>query len=334
MKLFSNRGLHSERADLKKTPKQGAGAWKKALIIILSVLLALIVAVILFLTIYVKPPESPQPMLSVTAIDPDTGEQVVRDDMLEYKESFYNILIAGTDYDGTRTDTIMIARLDTKNHTVALMSIPRDTVVEVGGRRVKINSVYGAYGCGQSGMEALMLEIEDLLGFLPSGYALVNLTAFVELVDSIGGVYFDVPQRMLYSDPTQNLYIDLYPGYQLLDGQHAMQLVRFRTYATADIQRTHVQHDFLKAVAKQCLSGANLTKISEYCDILSRNLTTNFTTGNLLYFAQELTKSDLDAMESYTLPGDPIWIDGSYYQLRESEVREIVDKSFNPYVER
>ena len=72
---------------------------KKALIIILSIILALVLAVILFLTLYVKPPESPQPILSVTTIDPDTGEKIVRevDENLEYKDSFYNILLAGTD---------------------------------------------------------------------------------------------------------------------------------------------------------------------------------------------------------------------------------------------
>ncbi|MBQ7566874.1 MAG: LCP family protein [Oscillospiraceae bacterium] len=337
MKVFSGGGSHTGREKPQKKEKTGMSGGKKALIIILSIILALVLAVILFLTLYVKPPESPQPILSVTTIDPDTGEKIVRevDENLEYKDSFYNILLAGTDYEGIRTDTIMIARINTKDHTVALMSIPRDSLVQIGSRRDRINTVYATYGMGQAGMEALMLEVEDVLGFMPSGYALINLNAFVEMVDTVGGVYFDVPQRMLYSDPTQDLYIDLYPGYQLLDGEHAMQLVRYRSYAAADIQRTHVQQDFMKELAKQCLSGGNLTKISEYCEILQRNVTTNFTTGNLLYFAQELMKCDLDAAESYTLPGDPVMVNGaSCYRLREAEVKEIVDKSFNPYVER
>ena len=342
MKLFSGGGAHTgkhgaDRDVTRSETKRNMGKGKVALIVVLSILLALVLGIIAFLTFYVRPPEALPPGLSGTTVDPDTGEKVVRpvDDNTTYKESFYNILLAGVDYEGVRTDTIMIARIDTKEHTVALMSIPRDSLVEIGGRKDRINTVYATYGRGQAGMEALMLEVEDLLGFMPSGYALINLNAFVEMVDTIGGVYFNVPQRMLYSDPTQNLYIDLYPGYQLLDGQHAMQLVRFRTYAAADIQRTHVQQDFMKELAKQCLSGGNLTKISDYCDILARNLTTNFTTGNLLYFAQELLKCDLDATESYTLPGDPVSIGGaSYYRLHEGEVREIVEKSFNPYGER
>ena len=333
MKLISNRGSR-QAGDQNTEPKKKLNSRKKALIITLSVLLAIVLAVALFLTFYVKPPDTTSPSISV--LDPDTGEEVIRngDDASLYKDSYYNILLAGTDKDGTRTDTIMIARLDSKNHDVALMSIPRDSIVKVNGRTTKINSVYGIYGCGEDGMEALMLKVEELLGFLPTGYALINLDAFVEMVDTIGGVYFDVPQRMYYVDPTQDLYIDLYPGYQLLDGEHAMELVRFRSYADADIQRTHVQQEFMKALVKQCLSGSNLTKISDYCDILSRNLTTSFSTGNLLFFAQELLKCNLSEIESVTLPGDPVLIDGSYYQLRDSEVKEIVRKSFNPYVER
>lgn len=331
MKFTSSHGAHVQAPQEKK--KSESGRWKKVLIVLLSVLLALVLGVILFLTLYVKPPEAPAP--TITIADPDTGEPVIRSDESSiYKEHYYNILLAGTDHDGTRTDTIMIARLDAVNHTVALMSIPRDTVVKVGGKSVKINSIYGIYGCGDEGMQALMLELEELLGFMPSGYLLINLRAFVEMVDTVGGVYFDVPQRMYYVDPTQDLYIDLYPGYQLLDGQHAMQLVRYRSYADADLHRTRVQQDFMKALAKQCLSGSNLTKISDYCDIMIRNTTTSFTTGNLLYFAQELLKCDLDEMDTYTLPGEPIWIDGSYYRLYEGEVQKIVDESFNPYVER
>ena len=88
------------------------------------------------------------------------------------------------------------------------------------------------------------------------------------LVDAIGGVEFDVPMRMYYTDPTQDLYIDLQPGLQTLDGEHAMQLVRFRKgYATQDLQRTEVQRDFLQALAKQCLKVSNLSKIGSFAKI-------------------------------------------------------------------
>jgi len=249
------------------------------------------------------------------------------------KEGYYNILLAGTDHDGFRTDTLMIARLDTVNHTVALLSIPRDTLVETSSGANKINSIYGIYGCGKRGMEALMLEIEDLLGFMPNGYALVNLNAFVELVDLVGGVDYNVPVDMYHVDPTQDLYIDLKAGQQHLDGNKAMQLVRFRGYGSADIERTRVQQKFLIALAKQCLTLSNLGKIGGYCDIFVRNVSTNYTSNNLVYFAQELVKCDFNSMSSYTLAGDGgYFVDGiDYYKLDEAKVQEVIMKDFYPY---
>lgn len=336
MKLFGNSrdaarsGKVPREYKDKKVKKVGKG--KKALIIFLSVLLLIVVALSLFVKFYVKPPEVVASTPSVDLPTDISSEDVQNTTLDNVKQGYYNILLAGTDNDGTRTDTMMIARIDTKKHTVALMSIPRDTLIKnSSGAAAKLNSVYGANGCGEKGMEALLLELEKILGFMPSGYALVDLNVFIELVDAVGGVYFDVPERMYHDDPTQNLHIDLQPGYQLLNGEKAMQLVRFRGYAQADIQRTHVQQDFIIEVAKQCISKP--TKLGDYIDIFSRNVTTNFSTGNLLYFAQELVKCDLDNMTSYTLPGKDLWIDASYYELIPEEVAAIVEKDFDPYLD-
>lgn len=125
---------------------------------------------------------------------------------------------------------------------------------------MKINSVYA--GGGKDGMERLAARLKDLLGFPVDGYVLVDLEAFQKTVDLVGGVEFDVPMDMNYEDPSQNLYIHLQKGLQTLDGEQAMGLVRFRKgYATQDIQRTQTQQQFLKALAKQCLSVSSLTKL-------------------------------------------------------------------------
>ena len=80
-----------------------------------------------------------------TTVDEETGEEIELEVEVpaSHKEGFYNILICGTDDDGGRTDTIMIARLDTNDHTVALMSVPRDTLISGNYSVPKINSVYG-----------------------------------------------------------------------------------------------------------------------------------------------------------------------------------------------
>lgn len=331
MKLFGN-SRHAARTSKKNTEQQGISGKKKTLLIVLSVVVGVILVVCLLLAFLIQPPKNPP--ISGEVIDPDTNQTYVPDpNKKEYKDGYFNILLAGTDNDGLRTDTIMIARINTKDNSVALLSIPRDTMIETSKGAAKINSVYGVYGGDKRGMEALMLEVEDLLGFMPNGYVLVKLDAFVELVDLIGGVYFDVPKDMYHIDPTQDLYINLSKGYQHLDGNEAMQLVRFRGYLTADIERTHVQQKFLAAVAKKCLELSNLGKIDGYVDIFQRNVTTNLDAGNFLFFAQKLLDCDFNAMNTYTLAGEGgHYVNGvDYYKVDEEKMQAVIEKDFYPY---
>ena len=335
-----------------KGARRLTGTQKGIILIAVSVLI-LAGTVIAVYKDFVKPPEKPAtPVVSVpeegketfkpptvvqieTQIDEETGEevQVETEVPASHKEGFYNILIVGTDDDGTRTDTIMIARMDVKDHTVAIMSIPRDTLIESSMTVPKINGAYGYAGKGEKGIKNLKSHLSTLLGFEVDGYANVNLNAFVELVDLVDGVEFDVPMRMYYSDPTQDLYIDLQPGKQTLDGEHAMQLVRFRKgYATQDIQRTQVQQQFLKALAKKCLNVVNLTKIGEMAQIFADHVTTDLSVGNIAYFGQELLKCDFDNMFTYTLEGEAVMMDGvSYYAIYLHNTLEAVNEYFNPY---
>ena len=182
-------------------------------------------------------------------------------------------------------------------------------------------------------MERLAARLKDLLGFPVDGYVLVDLEAFQKTVDLVGGVEFDVPMDMNYEDPSQNLYIHLQKGLQTLDGEQAMGLVRFRKgYATQDIQRTQTQQQFLKALAKQCLSVSSLTKLREFADIFSQYVTTNLTTGNMVWFGKELLSCDFDNMKTYTAEGEGAMINGaSYYPLYAGKLLSVVNEAFNPY---
>lgn len=349
--------------------KQTSGLWRKlngtqrGLILLALSVLILAGTVLAVSRALVKPPELPPEPEKTTApvVEPEQDKPAVQSaarpavepgvshvqtsvrpedetDETEFErpgspqEGFYNILLVGVDGDGTRTDTILIARLDANRHTVAMMSVPRDTLVNGSYTVPKINAVYGANGKGEAGVAALREKLASMLGFEVNGYVLVDLKAFVELVDLVGGVTFDVPQRMYYSDPTQNLYIDLNEGEQLLDGNHAMQLVRYRKYAEADIKRTQVQQDFLKALAKKCLSFGSVTKLKPMIELGFEYVETDLSLGNILYFTRELLKCDIDEMETCTLPGEGVWINGgSYYALYANQTREIVNENFNPY---
>ena len=349
-----NHEKHHGHFEAPREKKRLTGRQKGAL----GIVLALAVLIGLGVGIYkavVRPPQKTEPVVEtqpeaeetkepeiklptikhvVTKVDEDTGEEIEEELELpaSHREGVYNILICGTDDDGYRTDTIIVAHLDEETHDVALMSVPRDTVVLTGnGGIMKINSVYA--GGGADGMARLSKRLGAMLGFELDGYVLVNLEAFRETVDLVGGVEFDVPQDMYYQDPTQNLHIDLKAGKQLLDGEKAMELVRFRKgYASQDIQRTKVQQEFLRALAKKVLSVSSLTKIKEFADVFSTYVTTDLTVGNMLYFAKALMQCDFDAMKTYTLEGEGAMINGgSYYPLYAGKLVQVVNESFNPY---
>ena len=353
MKLFGNR-KGAEHIAARKTEKKTGGLkrWQRVTIIVAAIVLVLGGTALAVYKVNVKPPvKQPEPVeteplpeeetvkkptvyVPATEVDEETGEEteIETEVPASHRVGVYNILIAGTDGDGYRTDTIIVAHLDENTHEVALMSVPRDTAVMNGnGGLMKINSVY-ANG-KEEGMERLERRLSSLLGFEMDGYVLVNLDAFIKIVDLVGGVTVNVPQDMYYSDPSQNLLIDLKAGEQKLDGKQAMGLVRFRKgYATQDIQRTQTQQQFLKALAKQCLSVSSLTKLREFADIFSQYVTTNLTTGNMVWFGKELLSCDFDNMKTYTAEGEGAMINGaSYYPLYAGKLLSVVNEAFNPY---
>ena len=349
-----NHEKHHGHFEAPREKKRLTGRQKGALGIVLALAVLIGLGVGIYKTV-VRPPQKTEPVVEtqpeaeetkepeiklptikhvVTKVDEDTGEEIEEELELpaSHREGVYNILICGTDDDGYRTDTIIVAHLDEETHDVALMSVPRDTVVLTGnGGIMKINSVYA--GGGADGMARLSKRLGAMLGFELDGYVLVNLEAFRETVDLVEGVEFDVPQDMYYQDPTQNLHIDLQAGKQLLDGEKAMELVRFRKgYASQDIQRTKVQQEFLRALAKKVLSVSSLTKIKEFADVFSTYVTTDLTVGNMLYFAKALMQCNFDAMKTYTLEGEGAMINGgSYYPLYAGKLVQVVNESFNPY---
>lgn len=250
------------------------------------------------------------------------------------KDGCSTILLAGTDAGGTRTDTIMLCTLNTKDSSVSLLSIPRDTLVNDSYSVPKINGTYGVYGCGEDGMAALMDAVEKLVGFRPDGYVLIDLDGFVDLVDLMGGVEFDVPVDMHYSDPSQDLYIDLDAGVQTLNGEQAMGVVRFRsTYAMADLDRISVQRAFLSACMEQWATPKNVLKAPKLLPLVLESVTTDLTTANLAWCAGAVLRCDTAEIAANTLPGSASnWNGGSYYIEAPYDTVELVNELYNPYI--
>ncbi len=255
-----------------------------------------------------------------------------------------NILITGVDEQESLTDVIMVASYISTTGEINLLSIPRDTYISFKGddltalrdinrgapSYMKMNSVY-AY-TKKSGMSFLQSSVESMLGIKIDYYVKVDLDAFVSIVDAVGGIYFDVPEGGLrYSDPTQDLYINLKEGRQLLDGKQAEGLVRFRKgYAAQDLKRVEVQQQFIKEFITQILDKETL--MSNLGDIilnLIKYVETDFDVADVPKYLTVIPNIDTNKMNTATLPGTSQTIDGlSYYVMDSEATNEIIDRFF------
>ncbi len=306
--------------------------WYKIIFIIAIII---VVAFVIY-KIASKPPKI-DPGTSVVATDttestelyPQIHDSGLQKDMVR-REGVYTLLIFGVDESGgNNTDTIMVGCYDVKNQSMALVSVPRDTMLHTSEYTRKINSSYPL-----GGTEMLEDSLEQLLGIPIDFYIKIDLDGFMELVDAIGGVWYDVPIDMHYWDPTADLHIDLDAGYQLLNGEHAMWLVRFRSgYATQDLGRLETQHDFFQVMLRQALKVSNIRTL---IPILEENVETNLSLSNLLWFGDQFLHMDTDTIYMETLPyanASYMYNGRSYLTLDPEGTLEIINEHLNPYTE-
>ena len=266
---------------------------------------------------------------------PKTVETPYSDAMGGRKDGVYTILLFGEDTSSHNTDTIMLVTADTKIKTCNVVSIPRDSMVNVSWSTKKINSVYM-----NQGLEGLREQVQNVTGIQPDYYVKVDWAAIGGLVDAIGGVEYEVPCDMNYEDPSQDLFIHLTAGQQKLNGDQAMQLVRWRknndgtSNSVGDIGRINIQQDFLMTVAKQTLKPSNIFHLPSLIQVFKETVESDLSFGNLLWFATQFLTSDLEESLHFTvLPGN---VDGSYHKLSyvllyPDEIVELMNSSFNPY---
>jgi hypothetical protein len=164
-------------------------------------------------------------------------------------------------------------------------------------------------------------------------YAVVDLDVLVQAVDLMGGVWFDVPQAMDYDDPSQDLAIHLSPGRQLLNGEQAMGVCRYRSaYVTGDLGRIEMQHRFLEACAEQFISAGNIPNLGKVAELLARRTDTNLSTGNIAWLLHQALLCDKENICFYTAPVVTETVAGySYVLLNLWPWLDLVNAHLNPY---
>lgn len=237
-----------------------------------------------------------------------------------------NVVVYGLDKDETRTDVIFVVNFDTNTKNIKFLSLPRDTRVQMPKRgNVKLNEVH-AYG----GVDASIQKIEEILGITIDNYVKVNLSGFRNIVDAIGGVEMDVPQAMNYEDPYQDLYIHLQAGHQTLNGKKAEQLVRFRSYAQADLKRIETQHLFMEALLKKVLNMDNIIrKAPTLAYNILKYVKTDIGIDDILDYIKYIGDIKAENVSMLTLPGSAQTIDGrSYFVYDKTETQNMVSNNF------
>ena len=252
-------------------------------------------------------------------------------DESDYKERV-NILLLGVDtlttekdQKGTRSDTIMILSVDPTEKTGFMLSIPRDSYVKISGTNTysKINHAH-SWG----GTDLALATIKDFVDIPIHHYVKLDYKALFKTVDDLGGVEFDVPIDMNYTDKRSEppLYINLKKGVQLLDGDKAMQLLRNRS-GYDDWGRVEVQRNFIKAVLKKMYTPSSITKIPKFLGTWYDYVETDMTLGNMLSLMKIGKDLDLEKIEMVTAPGAGKRIDGAgdVVIIDEAAFREQVD---------
>lgn len=239
------------------------------------------------------------------------------------------MLLVGCDdregVEGARADTTILARLDPKNNQVTLLSIPRDTAIDIDGYGTqKFNAAY-TYGGPSGTIEAT----KQLCGVEISHYAEVHFEALVDLIDYIGGVDVDVPIGIDDVDAGGKVEA----GMQHLDGEHAMIFARSRSYVNGDFQRTANQRLLIEAAVEKVLS-MDATEYPGLLTKVSQSMTTDFSVQELLGLVQAFTDEPEITMYSAMVPSTTAELDGVSYVVADvdtlSKMMDVIDEGGDP----
>jgi len=250
-------------------------------------------------------------------------------------------LLVGVDFVAGLADTVMAGVFNHDTMEISLISIPRDTAVQLTSPMVREMQARGGFPpvSGQArinafvnysranGGEMMRLAAESVLGIEIDYYFVINLASFVEIVDILGGVTVNVPQRMFYDPYDQPFTIDLHPGVQHLNGVQAEGFVRFRTHPRGDLFRIENQAAFMEALIEQALTRENIINNAfEIAGTIIEHTSTNFGLTDIPRYIRYITQLDPSKLETYSLPSArPA---GSFFWHDSHATRMMIDGIF------
>ncbi|MCL2662458.1 MAG: LCP family protein [Oscillospiraceae bacterium] len=283
--------------------------------------------------ILVQNPDDPEGRPVIISGGDSGGDEDGAASVVTRNENQFTFLLMGIDEHGN-TDAIMVALFDVEEKSLDIVSIPRDTLVNVSWNLKKVNSIYAymrhqhrtASNTDELAMESTIEHMRNLLGFHVDFMITVHPNAFVRLIDTIGPIPFNVPANVHVDD------VRVSRGNQRLNGRQALAVVRSRNYGNHAIGRDYTQQEFLMAVANTLIANRTSLKVEDMVDIFFRNVKTNIPLNNLIYFAREFLQLSTDRISFGMMPGA---IDSvgrqSYITVHVNEWLEVINSRINPF---
>jgi polyisoprenyl-teichoic acid--peptidoglycan teichoic acid transferase len=227
------------------------------------------------------------------------------------------------------TDTMLLIRFDPANNKLIALSIPRDTQVQIEGhgeQKINAANVYGG--------PALVAEtVSNLLdGVKIDRYVTINVQGVEKLIDALGGVTIYVPKDIKYQDDSQHLYINLKEGEQHLNGEKALQLLRFRYDAYGDISRIQRQQMVIRALMDQALNPSVVVKIPNILSVVQAYIDTNLSVKELVALTGFAVGTEKSNVQMLMLPGgfNGDGRDSVSYWLPDSDkIKQMLAKNFD-----
>ncbi len=238
--------------------------------------------------------------------DPVTGEILKND----FRTSRY----------WSRSDTVMVVSVDPDAREVSVLSIPRDTRVKIAWDAKGYEKISHAHAYG--GPRMAVRTVENFLGIPIHYYVRTDPRGFAAMVDILGGIEVEVEKDMKYEDPYQELVIDLKKGRQVLDGNKAMQYIRYRQ--DSDLNRVMRQQKFLEALRRELFQVGSILKLPKIAGELIKHVDTNMAPGDILSYAMMATKVSQVELTMATVPGREGWMGGVFYWLPDLEATVVL----------
>ncbi|SFF67782.1 transcriptional attenuator, LytR family [Halobacillus alkaliphilus] len=222
------------------------------------------------------------------------------------------------------SDALVLATFNDNKKSIKMVSIPRDsyTYIPEIGYKDKITHAH-AFG----GIDATVETVEKMFDIPVDYYVRLNFNSFIEVVNSIGGITYDVPFDITEQNSAdKDGAIELEKGYQKLNGEEALALARTRKY-DSDLARGQRQMELIQEIARQTMTTSSLNNFGDILNSINDNLKTNLTFEEMISFKDYFFDKQGLTFDKMQLNGEGGKVDGVwYYQVKEDSLSNAKDQ--------